>query len=96
MIPGADHGGELERGVARLNRFLFERTGGEKYATIFYCQVERDGSVRYVNAAHCPPMVLRSERGNGRAGSHRHAGRADRRRGIRSGRIPAFRPATSS
>jgi serine phosphatase RsbU (regulator of sigma subunit) len=65
MITGAVQGGELNRGVARLNRFLFERTGGEKYATIFYCQVER-----------------------GRAGSHRHAGRADRRRGIRSGRYP--------
>jgi sigma-B regulation protein RsbU (phosphoserine phosphatase) len=60
MITGAVQGGELNRGVARLNRFLFERTGGEKYATIFYCQVERDGRVYYVNAAHCPPLVLRS------------------------------------
>jgi serine phosphatase RsbU (regulator of sigma subunit) len=60
MITGAVQGGELNRGVARLNRFLFERTGGEKYATIFYCQVERGGRVRYVNAAHCPPLVLRS------------------------------------
>jgi serine phosphatase RsbU (regulator of sigma subunit) len=59
MITGAAQGGELNRGVARLNRFLFERTGGEKYATIFYCQVERGGRVRYVNAAHCPPLVLR-------------------------------------
>jgi serine phosphatase RsbU (regulator of sigma subunit) len=59
MITGAVQG-ELNQGVARLNRFLFERTGGEKYATIFYCQVERSGRVRYVNAAHCPPMVLRS------------------------------------
>jgi serine phosphatase RsbU (regulator of sigma subunit) len=60
MIPGAVQGGELNLSVARLNRFLFERTGGEKYATIFFCQVERDGAVRYVNAAHCPPLVLRS------------------------------------
>ncbi|MGP8245230.1 MAG: SpoIIE family protein phosphatase [Bryobacteraceae bacterium] len=59
MITGAVQG-ELNHGMARLNRFLFERTGGEKYATIFYCRVERDGRVRYVNAAHCPPLVLRS------------------------------------
>jgi len=59
MIIGAVQG-ELNQGVARLNRFLLERTGGEKYATIFYCQVERGGRVRYVNAAHCPPLVLRS------------------------------------
>ncbi len=37
-----------------------ERTGGEKYATVFYCLLERDGRLSYVNAAHCPPMVVRA------------------------------------
>jgi serine phosphatase RsbU (regulator of sigma subunit) len=60
LITGVGTGMELNRGVARLSHFLFERTGGEKYATIFYCQVERDGRVRYVNAAHCPALVLGS------------------------------------
>lgn len=27
----------LQHRIERLNRFLYERTGGEKYATIFYC-----------------------------------------------------------
>ena len=46
--------------MERLNRFLLERTGGEKYATVFYCLLERDGRLSYVNAAHCPPLVVRA------------------------------------
>jgi sigma-B regulation protein RsbU (phosphoserine phosphatase) len=45
--------------MERLNRFLLERTGGEKYATVFYALLQRDGRFSYVNAAHCPPLVLR-------------------------------------
>jgi serine phosphatase RsbU (regulator of sigma subunit) len=48
-----------EERLRRLNRFLFERTEGEKYATIFYCVLERGGRLRYVNAGHCPPILLR-------------------------------------
>jgi len=50
---------ELVRGMSRLNRFLNERTGGEKYATVFYCTVERNGAVRYINAGHCAPLLVR-------------------------------------
>jgi len=45
--------------MERLNRFLLDRTGGEKYATVFYCILHHDGRMFYVNAAHCPPIVLR-------------------------------------
>jgi serine phosphatase RsbU (regulator of sigma subunit) len=41
-----------------LNGFLLERTGGEKYATVFYCLLDESGRLSYVNAAHCPPMVV--------------------------------------
>ena len=40
--------------------FLSGRTGGEKYATVFYCLLRRDGRLSYVNAAHCPPLVVRA------------------------------------
>jgi serine phosphatase RsbU (regulator of sigma subunit)/pSer/pThr/pTyr-binding forkhead associated (FHA) protein len=46
--------------LERLNRFLLDRTGGEKYATAFYCLLHSDGRMFYINAAHCPPMVLRA------------------------------------
>ena len=46
--------------MERLNRFLLDRTGGEKYATVFYCLLHEDGRMYYVNAAHCPPIVVRA------------------------------------
>ncbi len=48
----------IEERFARLNRYLNERTGGEKYATVFYCAVERGGRLYYVNAGHCAPLVV--------------------------------------
>jgi sigma-B regulation protein RsbU (phosphoserine phosphatase) len=50
----------LGRRVVRLNRFLLDRTGGEKYATLFYSLLHDDGILSYVNAAQCPPMVVRA------------------------------------
>ena len=45
--------------IERLNRFLIGRTGGEKYATRVLLPAGRDGRLGYVNAAHCPPLVVR-------------------------------------
>jgi phosphoserine phosphatase RsbU/P len=55
---GAPEG--LVRRVTRLNQFLIDRTGGEKYATLFYSLLHDDGMFSYVNAAQCPPIVLRA------------------------------------
>ena len=60
LITATDHSVVLGRRMERLNHFLLERTSGEKYATIFYSLVERGGSLSYVNAAHCPPMLVRA------------------------------------
>ncbi len=46
--------------IQRLNTFLLDRTAGEKYATVFYALLDRSGRLNYVNAAHCPPIVVRS------------------------------------
>ena len=59
LITATDHSVALGRRMERLNHFLLERTSGEKYVTIFYCLVERTGLLSYVNAAHCPPMLVR-------------------------------------
>jgi len=47
--------------VERLNQFVNDRTGGEKYATVFYCLITVDGRIDYVNAAHCPALIVRRE-----------------------------------
>ncbi|MGB7761931.1 MAG: SpoIIE family protein phosphatase [Bryobacteraceae bacterium] len=59
LIPASDRADVLARRMDRLNTFLLDRTGGEKYATVFYCLLDRSGRLDYVNAAHCPPIVVR-------------------------------------
>jgi serine phosphatase RsbU (regulator of sigma subunit) len=51
-------GKRLEERVKRLNRFLNERTQGEKYATILCGLLDHSGSFEYVNAGHCSPILI--------------------------------------
>jgi phosphoserine phosphatase RsbU/P len=60
LIAATDHPEALGHRLERLNRFLFDRTCGEKYATVFLCLLDMDGRFSYVNAAHCPPIVVRA------------------------------------
>jgi sigma-B regulation protein RsbU (phosphoserine phosphatase) len=60
LITATERPEALGHRVERLNRFLLDRTGGEKYATVFYCVLHDDGRLFYVNAAHCPPIILRA------------------------------------
>jgi serine phosphatase RsbU (regulator of sigma subunit) len=50
----------MEEMMDRVNRFLNERTGGEQYVTIFYCTVEANGLMRWINAGHPPPLLVRT------------------------------------
>jgi predicted permease len=46
--------------AARMNRFLYRSTAANHYATFFYAQLDGDGRrVRYVNAGHNPPYLVR-------------------------------------
>ncbi len=49
----------MHKRLERINVFLNERTAGEKSATVFYCLLQRDGRMHYVNAGHCPPLIVR-------------------------------------
>jgi serine phosphatase RsbU (regulator of sigma subunit) len=64
FLVGAGSAEGIEAMLERINRYLYERTEGEKYATVFYCSVHRDGTVHWANAGHCPPILLRA--GGGR------------------------------
>jgi len=44
-----------------MNEFVYRSTPGSKYATFFYAQLTEQGRrLRYVNAGHNPPYLLRS------------------------------------
>jgi serine phosphatase RsbU (regulator of sigma subunit)/pSer/pThr/pTyr-binding forkhead associated (FHA) protein len=49
---------QMEQMMVRINRFLYERTQGEKYATAFYSTLDSNGLLRWANAGHCPPLLL--------------------------------------
>jgi len=45
---------------SRVNLYLCERSGGDRYATVFYGVLEKTGAFEYVNAGHVPPLIRRS------------------------------------
>ena len=48
--------------AARMNHFLYRSTGTNSYATFFYAQWnDCDRRLRYVNAGHNPPYLLRAD-----------------------------------
>ena len=44
---------------SRVNRYLAERAGGDRYATVFYGVLDKSGAFEYVNAGHVPPLIRR-------------------------------------
>jgi predicted permease len=51
--------------VALINQFVYQSTPASKYATFFYAQLDdRRRELRYVNAGHNAPYLLRAGRGS--------------------------------
>jgi serine phosphatase RsbU (regulator of sigma subunit) len=59
FLLGGEAALPIEHMMARVNHFLNARTMGEKYATAFYCTLHRDGTLRWVNAGHPRPYLIR-------------------------------------
>ena len=51
---------QIEDLMSRVNRFLIERAKGEKYATVFYCTLDRNGVLCWSNAGHPKPFLVRA------------------------------------
>jgi len=52
----------IEDMAARTNDFVHQSSAVSSYITFFYCEIDRRGpEVRYVNAGHAPPLVLRTD-----------------------------------
>lgn len=57
-----------EQAAERLNHLLCMKTARERFVSLFWCFFDRRASVlRYINAGHLPPLLVRYENG----GSHR-------------------------
>ncbi|MEX2299698.1 MAG: SpoIIE family protein phosphatase [Bryobacterales bacterium] len=51
---------DLSAGVARLNRYILERSRNARFATVFWCVVDEDGTTSWINAGHCPAVLVRA------------------------------------
>jgi sigma-B regulation protein RsbU (phosphoserine phosphatase) len=49
---------ELSEMVATVNRFLFEKIGGQKYATLVVARMGANGELELMNCGHVPPIVV--------------------------------------
>ncbi len=57
MRAGDDLGGLIER----VNNMVYDASTADRYATLFYAQYDpMSRCLTYVNAGHCPPILLRS------------------------------------
>lgn len=57
-------GDDLAGLIARVNNMVYEASTEDRYATLFYAQFEpASRRLTYVNAGHCPPMLLRGAGG---------------------------------
>ncbi len=56
--------------IAAVNRFLCEKIGGQKYATLVIARLGGDGELELINCGHVPPLlvsngkIIRIEEGN--------------------------------
>jgi sigma-B regulation protein RsbU (phosphoserine phosphatase) len=48
---------------SRVNQYLCERSGEDRYATVFYGILDKLGRFEYVNAGHVPPLLKRKAGG---------------------------------
>jgi len=46
-----------------VNQYLCERSGEDRYATVFYGILDKMGRFEYVNAGHVPPLLKRKAGG---------------------------------
>ena len=59
-LMSADTNDSCAQLAAKMNRFLYGSTAGNKYATFFYAQVDpKTRTLRFVNAGHNPPFLVR-------------------------------------
>jgi len=63
-------GSRMEVMASTLNDFVHQSSAVSSFVTFFYCELDRRGDeVRYVNAGHIPPFVLRTDGSLERLGS---------------------------
>jgi sigma-B regulation protein RsbU (phosphoserine phosphatase) len=70
VVTGLRMGIEKELKVAhvfeKLNRVIHRSRLSSRFVSVFYCELERDGNLVYVNAGHQPPILFFREQSPGK------------------------------
>jgi sigma-B regulation protein RsbU (phosphoserine phosphatase) len=55
-------GADQETATVKLNRLLCEKTARERFASLFWANfIPETGLLRYINAGHLPPLLIRAK-----------------------------------
>jgi len=49
---------ELSEMIGTVNKFLFEKIGGQKYATLVIARISPSGEMEIMNCGHVPPIII--------------------------------------
>lgn len=60
FLAPADGPAAMQQLFRGIDTYLYDRTGGEKYATLFFCTVTDNGRLLWLNAGHCCPILVRA------------------------------------
>ena len=52
-----------ENATRRLNKLLTEKSDSARFATLFWASLDPGGILRYINAGHLPPLLVRTRAG---------------------------------
>jgi len=52
----------LSKTIGTVNRFLFEKIGGQKYATLVIARISPTGEMELMNCGHVPPVLVSGEK----------------------------------
>lgn len=58
MRMGQTHNEKITAQVQRLNQVVHRTLLTSRFITLFYAEIEDTGSITYVNAGHCPPLLF--------------------------------------
>lgn len=58
MRMGQSHNEKIASQVQRLNQVVHHTLLTSRFITLFYAEIEDTGNVTYVNAGHCPPLLI--------------------------------------